>query len=45
MKSKLKNLKVEVDSLETELKSTISDSIALQEQQMFPVSNKKAGNK
>lgn len=42
MKSKLKNLKVEVDSLETELKSTISDSIALQEQQMFPVKKQKA---
>ena len=45
IKLDLEHAKKIVSSYETELKNLISDSIALQEQQMFPVSEKKAGKK
>ncbi len=41
IKLDLEHAKKKVSSYETELKNLISDSIALQEQQMFPVSKKK----
>ncbi len=43
IKLDLEHAKKRVSSYETELKNLISDSIALQEQQMFPVSKKEKG--